>query len=213
MHHAGIRLVIIAVLALGAMSAGQGTIRPAHASGAVSPAIVNLGHLDFLHATVPYPSTPPTGHSTTEPGVPIDGWWVYANYNGSNGSYTRTGGGNLRMPRSTPTGREHLTPTMLAQAAVVYLTHYRDDGDAHSLQMARRALRFVLYDADHQWTECRELCPVDATGRHLNPSPTPPDSAKSGRCGRHPTGSRALYGPWARAIRPSSPSIPPSRPC
>jgi hypothetical protein len=86
MQRVTIRTIAIAVLALGATSAGHDSIQPARADGAVSPAIVNLGHLDFLHDTVTYPSTPPPGHSTTDLGVPIDTWWVYANYNSSTGA-------------------------------------------------------------------------------------------------------------------------------
>ena len=192
MHHAGIRLVIIAVLALGAMSAGQGTIQPAHASGAVSPAIVNLGHLDFLHATVPYPSTPPAGHSTTEPGVPIDAWWVYANYNGSNGSYTRTGGGNYDASTNTY-GQGAFDTDDVARAAVVYLTHYRDYGDAHSLQMARGALRFVLYMQTTSGPNAGNFVLWMQPDGTLNPSPTPPDSPNPADAGASYWLARALW--------------------
>jgi hypothetical protein len=121
-QRASIRTIVIAVLTLGGIFVGQSSIQNARAAGAVSPNIVNLAHLDFLHDSVPYPSTPPTGHSTTELGTPIDTWWVYANYNSSDGSYTRTGGGNYDSQTNTY-GQGAFDTDDVARAVVVYLTH------------------------------------------------------------------------------------------
>ena len=131
-------------LVVAALSLGIAGAPGAHAEDSSGPAIVNLGHLDFLHATVPNPTLPPAGHSTTDPSMPIDTWWVYANYNAADGTYTPTGGGTYD-PVTRTYGQGAFDTDDVARAAIVYLTHYRDYGDQHSLRMARGALRFVVY--------------------------------------------------------------------
>ena len=127
---------MVLIGAIGDFSAGaQGTARP------VGPAAVNLGHLDFLHDAVPYPGTPPAGHSTTEPGTAIDTWWVYANYDSGTGTYTRTGGGSYN-PSTNTYGQWAFDTDDVTRAAVAYLTHYRFYHDQHSLKLARGARRF-----------------------------------------------------------------------
>src|ERR1700720_1540100 len=112
-----LRVALIAVPAvligaIGGISAGaQDTARP----GAV-----NLAHLDFLHDSVPYPRTPPAGHSTTEPGTAIDTWWVYANYDSGTGTYTRTGGGSYHAATNTY-GQGAFDTDDVTRAAVAYL--------------------------------------------------------------------------------------------
>ena len=86
--HNVVRLASVLALGLAALTGSVGTA--ATAAPSITP--VNLAHLDFLHDTVPY-TTPIAGHSTTDPGQPIDTWWVYANFNAATNSYTRVGGG------------------------------------------------------------------------------------------------------------------------
>lgn len=192
MQHPSIRIIVVAILTLGAVSAAQGSTQPARATAVVSPSIVNLGHLDFLHDTVPYPSMPPAGHSTTQPGVPIDTWWVYANYNASTGTYTRTGGGNFNASTNTY-GQGAFDTDDVARAAVVYLTHYRDYGDAHSLQMARDALRFVLFMQTTTGPNAGNFVLWMQPDGTLNPSPTPPDSPNPADAGASYWLARSLW--------------------
>src|ERR1700730_18737817 len=118
----GIRAALLAVPmvvigAIGGMSAAAQDNPPP-----VGPAAVNLAHLDFLHDSVPYPGTPVAGHSTTEPGTPIDTWWVYANFNSGSGTYTRTGGGSYDASTKTY-GQGAFDTDDVTRAAVAYLTH------------------------------------------------------------------------------------------
>ena len=103
------RWCVCAILVV-ALSLGIARAAETQADDNFGPGIVNLAHLDFLHATVPNPIAPPAGHTTTDPGVPIDTWWVYANYNAADGTYTPTGGGNYNA-RRTRTVRARSTPT------------------------------------------------------------------------------------------------------
>ncbi len=161
---------VVLIGAIGGISAGaQDTARP----GGV--ATVNLGHLDFLHASVPYPGTPPTGHSTTEPGTAIDTWWVYANYNSGTGTYTRTGGGNYDATANTY-GQGAFDTDDVTRAAVAYLTHYQYYHDQHSLKLARGALRFVMYMQTTTGLNAGNFVLWMQPSGALNLTPTPPDS-------------------------------------
>ncbi len=143
------------------------------AAGSVGPGVVNLGHLDFLHDSVPYPAGLP-GHSTTDPGSPIDTWWVYANFNPTTGAYTRTGGGAYD-PGTNTYGQGAFDTDDVSRAAVVYLTHYRYYHDRHSLEMARGALRFVLYMQTISGPNAGNFVLWMQPGGALNLNPTPPD--------------------------------------
>jgi hypothetical protein len=159
----------LAVLIGGASSGASATDRP------VRPGVINLGHLDFLHDSVRYPSTPPAGHSTTEPGKPIDTWWVYANYNSATGTYTRTGGGAYD-PSTNTYGQGSFDTDDVTRAAVAYLTHYRYYRDRHSLELARGALRFVMYMQTATGPNAGNFVLWMQPGGALNLTPTPPDS-------------------------------------
>jgi hypothetical protein len=161
--------VALAVLIGGISSGASATDRP------VGPGVINLGHLDFLHDSVTYPSTPPTGHSTTEPGTPIDTWWVYANYNPAAGTYTRTGGGNYD-PSTNTYGQGAFDTDDVTRAAVAYLTHYRYYRDRHSLELAHAALRFVMYMQTATGPNAGNFVLWMQPGGALNLTPTPPDS-------------------------------------
>ncbi|HEX9094781.1 MAG TPA: hypothetical protein VF990_01630, partial [Candidatus Dormibacteraeota bacterium] len=161
---------VVLIGALGGISAGaEGSAPP------VSPATVNLAHLDSLHDSVPYPGTPVAGHSTTEPGTPIDTWWVYANFNSSNGTYTRTGGGNYDAATNTY-GQGAFDTDDVTRAAVAYLTHYRYYHDQHSLTLARGALRFVMYMQTTSGPNAGNFVLWMQPSGALNLTPTPPDS-------------------------------------
>jgi hypothetical protein len=161
--------VALAVL-MGGISAGAaGTDR------SFGPGVINLGHLDFLHVSVPYPSTPPAGHSTTEPGTPIDTWWVYANYDSATGTYTRTGGGAYD-PATKTYGQGAFDTDDVTRAAVAYLTHYRYYRDRHSLELARGALRFVMYMQTATGLTPGNFVLWMQPGGALNVTPTPADS-------------------------------------
>src|SRR5437868_10415913 len=160
------------------------------ASVALAPTI-NLAHLDFLHDTVPYTTATPE-HSTTDPGTPIDTWWVYANYNSANGAYTRTGGGTYN-PVTNSYGQGAFDTDDVARAAVVYLTHYRYHGDQHSLQMAHGALRFVLYMQTTAGPNAGNFDLWMQPDGSLNPTPTPPDSPNPADAGASYWLARALW--------------------
>jgi hypothetical protein len=156
---------VVMIGAIGGIPAGaQDSARP------VGPAVVNLGHLDFLHDAVTYPAIPPAGHSTTEPGTAIDSWWVYANYGAGTGTYARTGGGSYQSSTNTY-GQGAFDTDDVTRAAVAYLTHYRYYHDQHSLQLARGARRAALCDvhADHDRPQRRQLRALDATRGRAQP--------------------------------------------
>jgi len=168
-----VALVAVPVLligAIGGISAGAQDNPPP-----VGPAAVNLAHLDFLHDSVPYPRTPPAGHSTTEPGTAIDTWWVYANYDSGTGTYTRTGGGSYHAATNTY-GQGAFDTDDVTRAAVAYLTHYRYYHDKHSLTLARGALRFVMYMQTATGPNAGNFVLWMQPGGALNLTPTPPDS-------------------------------------
>lgn len=151
---------------------------------------VNLGHLDFLHDTVPYTSS--ATHSTTDPGTSIDTWWVYANYDAGTGTYTRTGGGAYDAGTNTY-GQGAFDTDDVARAAVVYLTHYRYYHDAHSLQYARGALRFVLYMQTLTGPNAGNFVLWMQPDGSLNPTPTPPDSPNPSDAGASYWLARSLW--------------------
>jgi hypothetical protein len=160
---------VVLIGAIGGISAGaQGSAAP------VGPAIVNLAHLDFLHDSVPYPGTPPAGHSTTEPGTAIDTWWVYANYDSGTGTYTRTGGGSYN-PSTNTYGQGSFDTDDVTRAAVAYLTHYGYYHDQHSLTLARGALRFVMYMQTTTGPNAGNFVLWMQPSGALNPTPTPSD--------------------------------------
>src|ERR1700694_1391456 len=170
-----LRVALVAVpglliRAIGGISAGAQDNPPP-----VGPAAVNLAHLDFLHDSVPYPRTPPAGHSTTEPGTAIDTWWVYANYDSATGTYTRTGGGSYN-PSTHTYGQGAFDTDDVTRAAVAYLTHYRYYHDQHSLRLARGALRFVMYMPTATGPNAGNFVLWMQPGGALNLTPTPPDS-------------------------------------
>jgi hypothetical protein len=183
-------LAAIAVVLIGAI--GGGTAGAQDTARAAGPAAVNLGHLDFLHATVPYPGAPPAGHGTTEAGTPIDTWWVYANYDSGTGTYTRTGGGPYN-PSANTYGQGAFDTDDVTRAAVAYLTHYGYYHDQHSLTLARGALRFVMYMQTTTGPFAGNFVLWMQPDGALNLTPTPPDSPNPADSGASFWMARSLW--------------------
>jgi hypothetical protein len=187
-----LRRSLAAALAAGAicLSAAPGAVSAAPTGGQAG--IVNLGHLDFLHDSVPYPAQPVPGHVTTEPGSPIDTWWVYANYDAATQTYLRTGGGAHDLATNTY-GQGAFDTDDVTRAAVAYLTHYRYYHDRHSLEMARGALRFVLYMQTVSGPNAGNFVLWMQPGGALDLTPTPPDQPNPSDSGASYWLARSLW--------------------
>jgi hypothetical protein len=169
-------------LLAGVLAAGMLAV-PSPASAQVPQPLTNLAHLDFLTATV----TPPAqaGHTTYRLAKhpSIGTLWVYANHN-DDGSYTRVGGGDYDSATNTYAQGAYDADD-IARAAVVYIRHWRQFGDAHSRSEAMALLRGLTYlqtdSGPHRGNVVLWMQP-DGT---LNPSalpkeePDPSDSANS----------------------------------
>ena len=146
---------------------------PASAS-ARRPALTNLAHLDSLTARV----APPTqaGHTTyrlaAHPRVGV--LWVYADHQ-ADGSYHRTGGGAYDAATNTY-GQGAYDADDLARAAVVYLRHWRQWGDAHSRRQAFQLLRGLTYLQTASGPNAGNVVLWMQPDGTLNPSPTPKDN-------------------------------------
>ena len=105
--------------------------------------LTNLAHLDSLGDSV----TPPeqAGHTTyrmaEEPSIQV--LWVYAEPDGS-GGFRHVGGGGYN-PATNTWGQGSYDTDDLARAAVVYIRHWQQFGDAHSRDLAYGLLRTVTY--------------------------------------------------------------------
>jgi len=161
-------------------AAAVGTPLSPLASAAAAPArrtgpgtLTNLGHLDALCTTV----TPPTqaGHTTyqlaQEPAIGV--LWVYANY--TNGTYVPTGGGTYDAAANTY-GQGAYDADDISRAAVVYIRHWRQWGDAHSQQAAYQLLRGLTYLQTSSGPDAGNVVLWMQPDGTLNPTPTPPDS-------------------------------------
>jgi hypothetical protein len=107
--------------------------------------LTNLGHLDFLGDSV----TPPSqdGHTTyrlaAQPSLRV--LWTYAEPDPSApGGYRRLGGGTYD-PDTNTYGQGAFNTDDLTRAAVVYIRHWRQFGDAQSREAAYGLLRTVAY--------------------------------------------------------------------
>lgn len=130
------------VVALAALSLLFGLVLAGTAHTAPAP-LTNLSHLDFLGDAVTPPSQ--AGHTTyrlaNEPSLRV--LWTYAEPDGS-GGYRRLGGGTYD-PATNMYGQGAYNTDDLARAAVVYIRHWRQFGDAHSRDAAYGLLRAVTY--------------------------------------------------------------------
>ena len=204
------RLLGTLVTGLAVLIAPYGNVAaaPPDPGAALGPGIVNLAHLDSLHGSVAYPATPPAGHSTTDPGSPIDTWWVYANFNAATGTYTPTGGGAYD-PATNTYGQGAFDTDDVSRAAIVYLTHYRFYHDQHSLNMARGALRFVLYMQTTSGPNAGNFVLWMQPDGALNPTPTPPDQPNPADAGASYWLARSIWaiGVGYQAFQKTDPSF------
>ncbi|SHG16347.1 hypothetical protein SAMN05443575_1547 [Jatrophihabitans endophyticus] len=136
-------LLAVATSVLSLAVAVPATAAPSASSApsASQQPLTNLAHLDFLTQTV----TPPAqaGHSTYAPARPLRELWVYAEHR-DDGSYERVGGGPHHAETDTYDQGAYDSDD-IARAAVVYLRHWRQFGDAHSREYAFDLLRGLTY--------------------------------------------------------------------
>lgn len=180
--------------------------RPAAAARAAAP-LTDLAHLDALTTRVTPPAQP--GHATyrqgAEPSLGV--LWVYANAL-SGGGYRPTGGGAYDAATNTY-GQGAYDADDISRAAVVYLRHWRADGDAHSRDQAYELLRGLTYlqttDGPHAGDVVLWMQP-DGT---LNPSPTPKDSPDPSDAGASYWLARTLWalGEGYAAFRDADPAF------
>ncbi len=172
------------VSAAAAVPVAAATARPAAAPApAPAPAgpLTNLSHLDFLTTRV---APPPQARHTTwrlaaEPAVTV--LWVYANGN-PDGSFTRVGGGTYD-PATKTYGQGAYDADDIARAAVVYLRHWRQSGDAASRDHARELLRGLTYLQTATGPGAGNVVLWMQPDGRLQPSATPadtPDPSDSG---------------------------------
>ncbi len=148
---------------------------PAAATPASAPPVLtDLAHLDALTASVKPPGQ--AGHTTyrlaADPGLRV--LWVYADAL-PGGGYRPTGGGAYDAAHDTY-GQGAYDADDIARAAVVYLRHWRADGDAHSRAQAFGLLRSLTYLQTASGPEAGNVVLWMQPDGTLNPSPTPPDS-------------------------------------
>ena len=149
---------------------------------AVRPVLTNLAHLDFLTDRVAPPSQPghTTYHLTQESKIGV--LWVYADRQ-TDGSFRRVGGGDFDAATNTYSQGAYDTDD-LTRAAVVYLRHWRQFGDAHSRRQAYQLLRGVTYLQTASGPNAGNPVLWMQPDGTLNPSPTPvelPNPSDSGQ--------------------------------
>ena len=169
-----------ALLPLLALLVAVGVMAPP--AGASNPApLTNLAHLDFLGDRVDPPDQ--AGHTTwrldQEPEIGM--LWTYAEPQ-PDGSYRRLGGGTYD-PATNTWGQGAFNADDMTRAAVVYLRHWRQFGDAASRERAYRLLRGVTYLQTSSGPDAGNVVLWMQPDGTLNPSPTPteePDPSDSG---------------------------------
>jgi hypothetical protein len=174
---AKLRQVLLPLLAL---LVAVGVMAPP--AGAADPApLTNLAHLDFLGDRVDPPDQ--AGHTTwrldQEPEIGV--LWTYAEPQ-PDGSYRRLGGGTYD-PATNTWGQGAFNADDMTRAAVVYLRHWRQFGDAASRERAYQLLRGVTYLQTSSGPEAGNVVLWMQPDGTLNPSPTPteePDPSDSG---------------------------------
>ena len=169
-----------ALLPLLALLVAVGVMAPP--AGAANPApLTNLAHLDFLGDRVDPPDQ--AGHTTwrldQEPEIGV--LWTYAEPQ-PDGSYRRLGGGTYD-PATNTWGQGAFNADDMTRAAVVYLRHWRQFGDAASRERAYQLLRGVTYLQTSSGPDAGNVVLWMQPDGTLNPSPTPteePDPSDSG---------------------------------
>jgi hypothetical protein len=135
--------VVLPTLIVFLLSLGFVSTSPAAAAAAAATPLTNLAHLDSLGATI----TPrvQAGHSTygMAQEQTLQVLWVYAEPDGS-GGFTPVGGGAYD-PGTNTYGQGAYDTDDLARAAVVYIRHWQQFGDANSRTAAYELLRTITY--------------------------------------------------------------------
>ncbi len=147
---------------------------PAAATPDPPATLTNLAHLDALTTAVAPAAQ--AGHTTYQldrhPEVGL--LWVYANAL-PDGGYQPTGGGAYDAATDTY-GQGAYDADDIARAAVVYLRHWRADGDAHSRDQALQLLRGLTYLQTATGPDAGDVVLWMQPDGTLNPSATPPDT-------------------------------------
>ncbi len=176
----------LSMLPLGAGPAAAAASPPtsvADGGQAASAPLTNLAHLDFLLGVVPL--TAIEGHTTygIENTPTAQAPWTYSNKL-PDGSYGRVGGGSFD-PATGHWSQGAYNADDIARAAVVYLRHWQQTGDAGSREHAMQTLRALTYlqtstgpNAGNVvlWQQADGTLTPSATPREL---PDPSDSAES----------------------------------
>ena len=171
--------VLVGVLAL----TGVATVPagPVATAAAADGRLTNLAHLDFLQDDV----TPPeqARHTTyrlaQEPTLGV--LWTYADLR-AGGEYERIGGG-AHDPETNTWSQGAFNADDITRAAVVYLRHWRQFGDAHSRERAYQLLRAVTYLQTASGPNAGNVVLWMQPDGTLNPSAEPvelPDPSDSG---------------------------------
>ncbi len=168
---------------------------PSSAAASAAPSappapLANLAHLDSLTTGVAPPAQ--AGHTTYQlaahPSVGV--LWVYSNAE-PDGTYQPTGGGTYDASDNTY-GQGAYDADDIARAAVVYLRHWKQDGDAHSRDEALQLLRGLTYLQTSAGPDAGDIVLWMQPDGTLDPTPTPADSP-------NPSDSGASY--WlARSV-------------
>lgn len=176
---AGLVLSPVATVSAAPLATNQSTDQPA--SQQFEARLTNLDHIDFLGDTV----TPPQqeGHTTyrlsEEPEIGV--LWTYADRR-EGGIYERIGGGPYD-PATDTWAQGAFNADDLTRAAVVYLRHWQQHGDAHSREQAYQLLRGVTYLQTATGPDAGNVVLWMQPDGSLNPSPEPvelPDPSDSG---------------------------------
>lgn len=198
------RLVVIILAAVLSMIGLVAINPPARAQ---TNTVTNLAHLDFLLDEVSPAGVP--GHTTyrldSEPDLIMP--WTYANAR-PGGGFQRVGGGDL-VPGTGDYTQGAYNTDDITRAAVVYLRHWRQTGNADSRRKAYELLRSVAYmQTTSGANRGNPVLWIQADGE-LNPSakpvelPDPSDSGPSYWLAR----TVWAYGEGYRAFRASDPAF------
>ncbi|MBV2355455.1 hypothetical protein KUM39_13935 [Streptomyces sp. J2-1] len=171
------RTLLPAAVALIGLLAPAASAAPAMTDAAAPAApgkLTNLAHLDALTTSVKPPAQ--TGHTTyrlaEDPSLRM--LWVYANAL-PGGGYQPTGGGDFDAAHNTY-GQGAYDADDIARAAVVYLRHWRADGDTHSRAQAYGLLRGLTYLQTASGKDAGNVVLWMQPDGTLNRTPTPPDT-------------------------------------
>ena len=166
-------------------AAAAADLAPVAASPAATPdaaPLTNLDHLDFLLGAATPPADVP-GHTTyrlaEEPALIQP--WTYADAR-PGGAFERVGGGPLD-PATGDWGQGAFNADDTTRAAIVYLRHWQQTGDADSRRQAYELLRSVAYLQTTEGPGAGNLVLWMQPDGELNPSAEPvelPDPSDSG---------------------------------